>query len=309
MKGKKRLIISFLIIIAFFLTGYFGTLGIKLLFADRSWISDFGYHEDEIHRLTFHFTGSRSCPEIPILINEQEFRLGFDTGCGSGLTLTNVLEEDIKYDVIGRSEQLNRDGSHRGWSKRILLGGITVFGEAFEKVETEIIDWKMISSSEFNGIIGLAYFQSRVITLDYPGHQIAVSNKPVDDTKLDPDRDIILPLHRSTSKGQDMLPFFEAEYEGRPVMVYLDTGKNYSYVYNPSCDFTMSDRPSGLIDVPIKIGSMEMTLKDLAQVNDLAQAEGLPYPTMIELNSDQIWKCGLLVTIDLIDHRIIFRKK
>lgn len=39
-----------------------------------------------------------------------------------------------------------------------------------------------------------------------------------------------------------------------------------------------------------------------------AQGEGLPYPTMIELNSDQIWKCKLLVTIDLIEQKIIFRK-
>jgi hypothetical protein len=40
----------------------------------------------------------------------------------------------------------------------------------------------------------------------------------------------------------------------------------------------------------------------------MAQAEGLPYPNMVELNSHQIWKCKLLVTIDLIDQKIIFRR-
>lgn len=71
----------------------------------------------------------------------------------------------------------------------------------------------------------------------------------------------------------------------------------------------MSDQPAGFTDVPIKVGTMEITLKGVAQVNNLAQARDLPYPTMIELNSDQIWKLGLVVTIDLIDNRIIFRIK
>ena len=88
-----------------------------------------------------------------------------------------------------------------------------------------------------------------------------------------------------------MLPFFQVEYDGKPAIAYLDTGKNYSFVYNPSCDIPMSSRPSGFIDIPVKIGSMEITLKEVAQVNNLAQAEGLPYPTMLEINSDQIWKC------------------
>lgn len=307
MKSKKRLYIV-LLIIALFFAGYFGTLGFKRLFADRSWIADFGYNENEIHRLSFHFSGSRSCPEIPVQINDKEFKLGFDTGCGSGLGLTNALEKEIVYDLIGQTEQLNRDGSHRGWSKRVFLEEINVFGEAYDEVETNISDWKMFSSSEFNGLIGLVYFQSRVITLDYPGHRIAVCNRPIDETKLDTDKYVILPLYRSTSKNQGTLPFFQVEYDGKPAMAYLDTGKNYSYVYDPACEMSISNRPSDFTDIPIKIGSMEMTLKDVGKVNNLAQAEGLPYPTMIEFNSDQIWRCGLLVTIDLIDHRIIFRK-
>ncbi len=296
-------------IVVLFFAGYFGARGLKPLIADRSWISDLGYHESEIHQLSFHLTGNRSCPEIPVSIDSKEFRLGFDTGCGSGLALTTALEEKIDYDLLGRTEQLNRDGSHRGWSKQISLKAITVFGEAYEEIKTDISDWKMFSSSKFNGIIGLAYFQSRVITLDYPGHKIAVSSRPIDETKLDPDQYVILPLQRSTSEGQGMLPFFQVEYNGKPAMAYLDTGKNYSFVYNPSCNISMLSRPSGFTDVPIRIGSLEMTLKDVAQVNNLAQSDGLPYPTMIEMNSDQIWQCGLLVTIDLIDHRIIFRKK
>lgn len=309
MKSKKRFIKIFIIIAALFLTAYLTTRGIKLLFSDHSWISDFGYQKDEIHRLSFHLSDSRSCPEIPVLINGKEFKLLFDTGCGAGLGLTTALEGKTDYQLLGQTEQLNRDGSHRGWSKRVSVSEITVFGEAYEGVETTITDWEMFSSSKFNGNIGLEYFQNRVLTLDYAEHKIYISNRPVDETKLDPDKYEILPLHNSTNKNQAMLPFFQVEYDGKPAIAYLDTGKNYSFVYNPSCDIPMSSRPSGFIDIPVKIGSMEITLKEVAQVNNLAQAEGLPYPTMLEINSDQIWKCGLLVTFDLFEQRIIFHKK
>ncbi|MBP7175457.1 MAG: hypothetical protein KBA53_04450 [Thermoclostridium sp.] len=309
MKIRKRFIMIFFIIVALLFTGYFGARGIKLLFADRSWIADFGYQKDEIHSLSFQLPGNRSCPDIPVLINEKEFKVGFDTGSGSRFSLTTALEGKIDYDLLGRTEELNRDGSHRGWSNHVSIKSLNVFGEVFEGVKTNIADWKLYASTKFNGIVGLKYFQSRVITLDYWGQQIAVSNRPIDETKLDPEKYIILPLHRSTSEGQEMLPFFQVEYDDKPVMAYLDTGKNYSFVYNPSCDISMSDLPSGFTDVPIKIGSREIIMKDVAQVNDLVQAEGLPYPTMIELNSDQIWRHGLVVTLDLIDQRIIFRMK
>ncbi|MFT4144033.1 MAG: hypothetical protein QM644_06205 [Mobilitalea sp.] len=183
-----------------------------------------------------------------------------------------------------------------------------VFGETFKNVNTSIADWSMFSSSRFNGLIGLSYFDSKVITLDYEGHKIGISGKPIDYTKLKEDKYEVLPLYKATSQGQQDLLFFEAEYNNQPIIVYLDTGKNYSYLYNPDCDCSMGEKPTDFFDVPLKLGSLELTLKDITEVNDIAQADGLPYLTMIELNSDQIWKCKLLVTIDLIEQKIIFRK-
>ena len=49
-------------------------------------------------------------------------------------------------------------------------------------------------------------------------------------------------------------------------------------------------------------------LKDITEINDMAQAKGLPFPTMIELNSDQLWKNNLIVTFDLIEQKIIFKR-
>lgn len=183
-----------------------------------------------------------------------------------------------------------------------------VFGESFKNINTSIADWSMFSSSKFNGLIGLAYFDSKVITLDYIGHRIGISNKPIDYAKLDKDKYVVLPLYKTTSEGQQDLLFFEAEYNNQPVIVYLDTGKNYSYIYNSQCSSSMNDKPTKHHNVPLKIGSLELKLKGITEVNDIDQADGLPYTTMIEMNSDQIWKCKLLVTVDLIDQYIIFRK-
>lgn len=111
----------------------------------------------------------------------------------------------------------------------------------------------------------------------------------------------VLPLYITTSQGQQDLLFFEANYNNQPIIVYLDTGKNYSYLYNSGCGSSLGDKPTKLYDIPLEIGSLKLTLKDVAEANDFAQADGLPYPTKIELNSDQIWKCKLLVTVDLIE--------
>lgn len=240
-------------------------------------------------------------------IGGDGYRLVFDTGCGAGLSLTNVIEDRIEYILLDRVESRNRDGSHRGWSNRVVIEGLTVFGETFRNVQTSISDWTMFSSSAFTGQIGLAYFTGNVITLDYAGRRIAVSDDPIDYAALDPAVYTSRPLYRATSRGQQDLPFFTAEYLGRPVMVYMDTGKTYSYVNNPACENRMSGRPEKFVDVRLRIDGFELMLEGMGEVCDLAQADGLPFPTAIELNSDQIWRSRLLVTLDLIEQKIIFR--
>ncbi len=309
LKSRKAIIfISILSVLIVLISGYFVHKFVVILLADKTWIIDLGYEDNEIHKLTFDFIGNRSCPEIPIQIKNNEFKMTLDTGCGTGVQFTDVVEEKIDYTLINKTEALNRDGSHRGWNKEIKIDEINLFGESFKNITTSIADWTMFSSSKFNGLIGLSYFDSKVITLDYAGHRIGISNNSIDYSKLEKDKYVVLPLYKTTSQGQQDLLFFEAEYNNQPIVVYLDTGKNYSYLYNPDCSSSMGDKPTKLFDVPLKIGALELTLKDITEVNDIAQANGLPYPTMIELNSDQIWKCKLLVTIDLIKQKIILRK-
>lgn len=306
-KTKAAVIIGIVIVIVS-ISAFFAYRYIPILFADKTWIKELGYKENEVHKLTFDWFGDRSCPEIPVKVGNKEYKFGFDTGCGKGILFTNAVENKIDYDLLGKTEELDRDGSHRGWSKSVKVSEIDVFGSSYNNIQTTISDWSMYSSKKFNGTIGLAYFKSKVITLDYAGHRIAISSKPIDYSKLNPDKYTILPLYKTTTKGQQDLPFFEAEYNNKQVAVYLDTGKNYSYLNNPDSNSLIGDKPNKFFDIPIKIGNMQMTLKEVTEAKNFAQVEGLPYPVMIELNSDEIWKCNLLVTFDLIEQKIIFSK-
>jgi len=273
---------------------------------DTAWTEELGYREDELYPLTFHGTGTRGCPEIPIGIGGETFPFLFDTGCGGGFAVTTELADAIEYTTLGRVEELNRDGFHRGWSDRISIGSIDVCGETFADIETTMLDWRMTSSRPYRGLIGLAYFQGRTVTLDYRSKKAAVSPRPIDYDALGPDY-AVLPLLASSEAGQRYLPFFQGEYEGAPVCVYLDTGKNYSYVHDPEAP-PVGPGLDARDTADISVGGMELTLRRVARA-DLAQAEGLPYVTAIELNSDQLWEQDLIVTFDLIEGNILFRKR
>ncbi len=269
-------------------------------------IDDLQYKDSEIQLLKFSDGGDRSCPVIPITVDGNAVDMMFDTGCGTGIFFTDMMADKLAYTSLGKTEEVNRDGSHRGWSERVSVNAFTVSGQEYEDVETTISDWSLYSSSPFNGSIGLEYFAGKVVTLDYAGGRFAVSSRPIDYSRMD-DSYIVLPLYNSTSEGQETLPFFEAELEGEPVMVYLDTGKNYSYIDDPGSGYSIADKPGGFCDVTLTIGGKDLTLRDVAAANDMAQAQGLPYPTRIELNSDQIWKNRIVVTFDMISQKIIFQ--
>lgn len=305
MSLKKYLFIFLICIIIF---------GIYFIYKENrtemaDWVSELGYEDNQLYTLTFNFEGNRGCPEISVALNNKEYRLIFDTGCGSGLALTNVIENDLEFDLIDTVEQLNRDGSHRGWSKEVNLKELSVFNDSFKDIKTVIVDWNMMSSKKINGVIGLDYFEGRIITLDYNGHQIGVKNKPIDYGNLNKDKYVILPLLKTSSKSQESLPFFIAKYKGEFIMVYLDTGKNHSFVYNPNSDSVIGGDVKILKDINLEVGELMLELTELGEVCNIEQASDLPHTTMIELNSDQIWKNNLLITLDLIEGNIIFRKR
>lgn len=279
---------------------------LSILTKDKSWLKDFGYQQGEIFDLRFDRSG---CPVIPVTIEENQFLFTFDTGCGSGFLMTSLMEEKVHYTFLGQTEQLNRDGSHRGWSKTVLLDQFTVLGKSYTDVQTTIADWDMFSSEEFNGLIGLKYFASQVITLDYEGRKFAVTDRPIDYGKLDTKKYVALPLLKSNQGGMEHLLFFEAMLNEEPMIVYLDTGKNHSYIHSSNSSYSPgTGKPDTLKkNITISLNDMRLPLNGVLEVN-LAQVSDLPYPLIIELNSDQILLNNLLITIDLITQQIVFQR-
>ncbi len=308
MKHKKLIFSLFsLLILAFLITGgYFLFQYISVLKADKSWIQDFSYNEDEVHNLSLDRTG---CPIITIAIKGNEFPFIFDTGNNPGFLLTTLLEKKVDYTLLGQTEQLNRDGSHRGWSKTVLLNEFSVFRKSYSDIKTTLADWDMFSTEQFNGLIGLKYFSSQVITLDYTGRKIAMASHAIDYSKLDAKKYVVLPLLKSKQDGQDNLLFFEATFNGEPISVYLDTGKNHSYLHNPDSTYSPgTGKPNTpKRDITIVLDDMKLPLHGVVEAK-LAQVSDLPHPVIIELNSDQIKKNNLVITIDLISQHIIFRR-
>lgn len=212
MKIKSKTLIIAITLISILIVsagGYFAYRYINIFYADKSWIVDLGYKENEIHSLTFNLLGDRICPQIPVEIGNNQYKLVFDTGCGTGIFFTNVIQNKINYTLLNKVEATNRDGSHRGWTTNVKVNEINVFGDTYKNIDTSISDWSMYSSQKFNGSIGLAYFKSKVITLDYAGHRIAVSNNPIDYSQLDLNKYVVLPLYKTTRKGQQDLLFLK----------------------------------------------------------------------------------------------------
>ncbi len=115
MKIKSKTLIIAMTLISILIVSVSGSFVygyIQMLFADKTWVTDLGYKESEIHKLTFNFVGDRSCPKIPVKVGNDEYKLGFDTGCGVGISFTNVIQDKIDYTVLNKAEALNRDGSH-----------------------------------------------------------------------------------------------------------------------------------------------------------------------------------------------------
>ena len=140
MTFKKIIVILLpliILVIPFF--AYFNEKHISTEYEDSTWINDLGYKEDQVHQLTFNWQGDRSCPEVPIKINNKNYKVGFDTGCGVGIFFTDAIEHELNYSLLGKSEALNRDGSHRGWNKRIII-------DSFISVSFSILSWLLFFS-------------------------------------------------------------------------------------------------------------------------------------------------------------------
>lgn len=276
--------------------------------ANTSWISDLGYQEQEICSLKLDKAG---IPEFPVSINDNTYYFSFDTGCASGFVVTNALQDKIEYSLLEQKEELNRDGSHRGWSNLIHLDSAQILQQEYRDITCSMIDWKMSSSYKFSGLLGPELFQKQLITLDYRAHKAGI--KSTADYKLENmDEYVAVPILNTKISGQEHLIFFACKVNGEDGIAYIDTGKNISYIHNADSDYIIgqsNEKPhTSTTDVDVIIGDMSLRLKGLYEAN-MPQGYDFDNPVMIEINSDQLSKNDIVVTFDFINGYVLFHDR
>jgi hypothetical protein len=298
-KGKLRMkkyklciisvtsVITLLIICVVF---YFGDGNTEI-----SWINDLSYENNQVYDISFGFFNP--CPRIPVIINDKEVELEFDTGNGTGIFITTALKDKTDYEIIGTTTELNADGTYRGDGKSISLKSIIVYGEEYQNVISSLTDWRMYGFFKINGTIGLKYFDKKVITVDYKNKKIAVSSKIPDYSKLQNENFIILPLIKSSLTNQQDLLFFEGEVNGEKSTIYLDTGSTRSF-YN----FNATGA-----ELEVKLGERTYHFKkNKLRQEEIGFQDKFRYPLKLAINSDLLKANHFIIIIDRIENKIIF---
>ncbi len=261
----------------------------------RQWHTELAYREGQIFPMT---TDASGCPVIPVDIGGVTIGLMFDTGTAHGFVLTTSAPA-VPHTVEHRDEELNADGTHRGESLTIRVQTLSVLGRSFEKVTGTIADWRMFASKPFNGTVGLDFFADRRVTLDYRSRQVAVSVAPIP-VRLDPERYVIVDLvNAPTSQGHAL--YVRAKVNGRPAIVYMDTGYNVSFIDPAFADgLPRSERPGKFPlfrqQVPVELGGHVFSLDDVREA-PISRGPGFEPPVALTLGSDVLSR--FVVTIDL----------
>lgn len=260
-----------------------------------NWVKDFNYDESQIHDISIGLFNP--CPSIPVKIDDKEVKLLFDTGNGEGLFLTTTLNDKIDYEIIGKTTELNSDGSYRGEGNSIILKKLNVFNDEYTNVKSTLTDWKMYGFFRNNGGIGLKYFKDKVITLDYDNKKIAVGTRHLDYSNLQDDRYTIIPLICSNLSNEKNLVFFQGEINGEKSTIYLDTGSTRSFL-----DF------NGIKDneIEVKLGDKvyKFNCRNL-KCEKIGFQERFKYPLKLALNSDLLKSSHFIITFDLINNNLI----
>ncbi len=279
---------------------------------EPSWVRDLGYEAGEVQPMTLSPLG---VPQIPVKIGGVPIKVLFDTGNSGSLVLTTAVEKDIRYELLGQSEERNPDGSHRGWSKEIRLAKVEILGTVFQGLQAVLVDWKLMSSLPFNGLVGLKDFLKKRVTLDYRSRLLAVTNRPLPGGILgDPDTAVI-PLLRAPARQGEII-YVIGEVNGRKQVIYIDTGAVPSCVSPEAAAGSEtykarfhavfgSDRKYWSIEV--KLGGLAFRVEDIYESLNIKRGTSFEFPVGLVLGSDKLK--DLILTIDKIGNRLVARRQ
>ncbi len=265
------------------------------------WVRDLQYRSDQLYPL---FLGSTGCPLVQVDVAGTAVSLLFDTGAARGFLLTNHAPR-VPYAVRGRSEELNADGSHRGESLDIQVDSISVLGEAFHRVSGSVSDWQLFSSEPFDGAVGLDFFRTRRVTLDYTAGKIGVTALPIQKS-LDARRYVALTLVEPP-ESQGKVLYARARVNGLDAIVYFDTGTNVSFI-DPAFAVGLArvQRPGRFPmfreHVPVEFAGRAFTFEDLRET-PIRRGTNFDAPVALVLGSDILSQ--FIVTIDLRANKLV----
>lgn len=267
------------------------------------WTHELGYRKADLHPLVI--SPSTGAPEIGIAIAGVEVSLVLDTGTARGFMITDHAPH-LPCTVEGIVEERNADGSPRGQSEDIRVDSMEVLGARYVAVKGTRADWRRYSSAPFDGTVGLDFFLERRLTLDYGARQIAVTDAPLPE-RLDSARCVVLGL-LDPPRDQGHLLYVRAVVNGRPAIVYVDTGYSSSWLDPAFCEGLQRVDPQGSSPalrrgVPVELGGHRLVLDDVRE-QEIRRGSGLDAPVALVLGSDILSR--LVTTIDLRGRKVVF---
>jgi hypothetical protein len=261
-----------------------------------------GYKTQDAFPLTLD--ADSGCPFVQVNIGAHAIDLMLDTGTARGLLLTDHAPR-VPYRELSRSEELNADGSHRGWSRVVELDAMEVLGQRFANVHGALAEWTLFASTPFNGTIGLDFFMQRRLTLDYRQKQVWVSTAPLP-RPMPSQRYLILDLIEPPA-AQGHVLYANAMVNGHEAIVYFDTGYNLSWI-DPAfaSDLPLVEREGRYRlyrqRVPLVLGGHHLMLDEVRE-NTIRRGSGFSRRVAMILGSDFL--AHFAVTVDLRARQLI----
>jgi CubicO group peptidase (beta-lactamase class C family) len=165
--------------------------------------------------VTLPMTLDGHLPVIEAKINGKgPYHLGVDTGFGGTLELSAALAEELKLPVVGEGIAADPSGKNTRSMKVVHLDSVDVGSAHFGDFDASTMSGPALS--HVDGILGLSFFKSLVVTFDYPQSTFALRGGTL------PDADGRSVLAYTTGRGG--VPNIEIDVAGQKAQTDIDSG-------------------------------------------------------------------------------------
>jgi CubicO group peptidase (beta-lactamase class C family) len=165
--------------------------------------------------ITLPMTLDGHLPVLEAKINGKgPYRLGFDTGFGGTFQVSAALAEEMKMPVVGEGRASDPSGTNVRTTKVVHVDAIDIGSAHFGDFDATTMSGPALT--HVDGILGLGFFKSLLVTFDYPQSTLAVRGGAL------PDADGQSVLAYSTARGG--VPNIEIDVAGQKAKCDIDSG-------------------------------------------------------------------------------------